>query len=352
MQAEPSPSQPPPGPADVFVPPSRAARPEARAGHRLEPCDECDGRGHRVFSKKQLDAFEARVAREARPDERDKLRKELQASARCDKCHGAAVVQRPIKGQVSICDDCDGDGCVWCGYLGEVALGPIDELFTTTRCPRCAGTGARNPWRAAYLRRFPDAVDQLGERAVAVKNSDSGPCLLCRGATYVIPCTVRAGGPSKQGAVGGKSRSGAHAVPSGSSAGAVVSSDAWIQRYGDLGTQAWAVERLRHDEPALADAADAYFGVDGDIYAPTAWGRGFALWWLTEHGRRLLAGDSEDEAPNPFDRPLQVIASLRLLEDGASRPNTHRRVLLARTGDEARQLEARMHTALRSLDAR
>lgn len=257
-------------------------------------CRACRGLGFRDGDPHKIAQWQSQLAKPKISMMRaDELREKLRAESECKICVGT-------------------------GYRTKTAgREPPDSIATTVRCGRCRGSGE-------------------------VMNEDlQDVCPRCQGDMCVVPQTVRSKGSTKKGK-----------MPKGAT---VTNDDAvWLppetaQALPELHETAAVVAKVRRESAELADAMRLWHGPDGDKWAPTKWGRVFALWCETQAGKLLLA-----EA-GPWVRrgktPTDALAAERDAEMRSNTPNLRRRALIGQADKQARRLAHRMREAIENAEA-
>lgn len=287
---------------------------ESRSGHASLRCAECAGGGSRDVPEQVIARYHAAIEKEARPSKRDDLRRDLFRASICPACNGVGEIRTESGVQLTICDDCDGAGCETCFRRGCVSLGPIDDWFTSTACPRCHGTAE-------------------------VRNEDlQDVCPLCHGRSWVIACTVKARGSNPEGG----STLAADDVAVESAAGKALR----VEDAGEAPRREDLIQRVRARDPELGGALADIFGPDGDRWAPHQWGRAFVLWTRVSSGRRLI------ERSAVVGRPIDVLASARnACEVAGRRGDPLDRILVEDASQRARVLYERAMRALHAEEA-
>jgi len=262
-------------------------------------CGSCSGSGMRALSKRRLDEWRRRIeASENALELREQLRRE------------------------SNCGECGGSG--WACVATDAPKDP--DWFNSSRCSVCRGSGE-------------------------VPNEDlQDVCQRCAGEGYEIPITAWPTGSSKGGRqpAGSVSFDGAEEFGSAGTAFAASKKTAEDERedaayLAELERKARAIDLVRERDPAVAEALVAYHGAEGEKWAPTRWGRLFALWPLTVAGGTLVEEFrvSSKLGSGYLMDPCAILASVRIAELESDVPNFRQRALLRDADVEARMLSAR-----------
>jgi len=207
------------------------------------------------------------------------------------------------------CQRCDGDGCV--------DVGTVNARW----CPRCKGIGHHA--RARENRVMPRHGHVRCSKCRGSGSAGGDPCLWCGGDGYVEIDPVFPTGFQFQ------------ALPQ--------PRDAAITRYAGVSRTLARV----HDASERAYAAlVAYYGDQGARWALTARGRLFALYPLTQAGKKLLAGNRNAEGLRAAEQ-LDVLMTL----DGIQ-SKRERRALFLLADEQAREMLSRALATWRKATAK
>lgn len=272
-------------------------------------CRACQGLGFRSGDPFKIAKWQKELGRaNLSPQRAEHLRERLHDESQCRKCFGTGYRETKIKRE------------------------PFDSTWTTARCERCKGSGE-------------------------VMNEDlQDVCPRCSGDMCVVPATVKRTGSSKKGR-----------LPPGSTAmtdsdmrptpGGVWSSEI-IDKLPEfdeteLDELVRTARIARRIDPAIMAAVQAWESADGMKWAPTKWGRRFALWPLTQAGKLIF----REAAPNSrqrsgfLRRPIDVIAEVRESESRAEEPSIRYASLFRQADWQARELGAWMRDQLERAEA-
>jgi hypothetical protein len=194
-------------------------------------------------------------------------------------------------------------------------------MFNTVRCNKCRGCG--------------EVMDEDAEDI----------CPTCIAEMSIIPVTVKETGCSKKGKAP-KRVTGTDG--DGNPTATRVHSTEWHDAQTDTTEEETAAYgemsrlslHIRETNPYAASALEAYYGPDGDRWAPTRWGRIFALWPLTKAGQALIrrARESSHEGHGFELSDLDTLASERNAEDCATVADMFRRSKISEADRAARAL--------------
>lgn len=294
--------------------------------HASVECRACDGMGFRSVGQEEITLRMRRIQEEENPMRRAELREELSAETTCTVCKGSGYTTQSRADRAAA----------------------MDSMWTTVRCGRCKGTGETfDP---------SDETAEIGDVCPACGTMRGPNPALSEANGFFVPVTVKEKGSSKHGKAP-KREAGADPDADGSP---VVAFSAWVDEDAlvERGSVARGLDELRRVYPALAAAAESYFGPDGDKWGGHQWGRLFALWQHTEAGRKLAEESAErSRAKHGFLlTPLDLIAAEREAAARAADPGTsagtgrwhaRRRALIGRADGQARSLYGRMMAELR-----
>jgi hypothetical protein len=278
-------------------------------GERSVKCRACSGLGFKKGDALKVEQWERELRKEGTTDaRRDALREKLRDESICRPCAGTGFRTAHAKREEH------------------------DGTWTTVRCELCRGCGE-------------------------VRNEeDQDVCPRCQGDMCVVPVTVKRRGSSKKGR-----------LPPGATA--MTDSDGNPTPGG-----IWSSEELEaapeYDEVRLAEntktealirsldaetleALKAWEGPDGAKWAPTKWGRAFALWPMTEAGKRLFdrAARRSRLRSGYLRRPIDVLTEEREAESRAEEPDIERRILLGEADKQARVIADRLRARLEQAEA-
>lgn len=346
------------------------------------PCPECAGMGFRRLRPHVMREYADAIGR--RQGECDLIRDKLRGLVdqglndphlrrKLEDTEENIKALRDEQRRRSYCHACEGSG-VGPRERGNVALRG-DAIFTTVTCPTCRGKDTR---RQKDGTRFPKLMlDHYGSSTGEIRIRGTKPlpdpeveglttpdprddraaergdrCPTCQGLDaqggpgWIVPISVRPALRTSQ----------VEEQPDGA--------DDYQRGYPESDFVAPApdddplakLDELRHDDPELAAGVMLYNGPHGDLYAAHAWGRRFALWLASEHGRILLAEATTTPAEPPGGFPDQVsrmvaqLAAERLEEVQGADGNPRRRALLSGADDDARRLEVRVLDFMREVE--
>lgn len=273
-------------------------------------CRACHGLGYRDGDPFKIAKWQKELARpNVSPQRAESLRERLHDESQCRKCCGTGYRETKVKREA------------------------FDSTWTTARCERCKGCGE-------------------------VPNEDAEDvCPRCLGDMCVVPATVKRTGSSKKGRLppGSTSMTDSDMRPT---PGGVWSSEV-IEKLPEFDEEeldelVQTARIAKRIDPAIMSAVQAWEGPDGVKWAPTKWGRIFALWPFTEAGKQVF----RDAAPNSrqgsgfLRRPIDVIAEIRESESRAEIQSIRYASLFRQADWQARELANVMRQHLESAEAR
>jgi hypothetical protein len=323
-------------------------------GHSSVKCRACDGLGYRELSVEDLQRRARRVA-EAQLELADA--EKIQDSDLRTRRRGEAT-ENLKKTRAALSRESDCIVCKGVGYTDPTRSDratAMHSLFTTVWCATCRGCGepvgpmVKLEANARTYRFYPlNPTDDSAER--------QDRCERCDGTAYLVPVTVRSTGSSKGGKAPSRSEAG----------GADEASDGTVLREGEAapswadeddlaerGRVSRALEAIRRDKPDVAAALEAYYGPEGDKWGPHKWGRMFALWPLTQAGRKLAElGASRSKGGHGWlIAPIDLISNERDTDSRSDVRDPGRRALIGQADKQARELHARMQRAINGTEA-
>ena len=275
-------------------------------------CRACKGLGFAKGDPFKIAMWQAELGKSGvSPERRDALRAKLHQESQCRPCRGTGYRTTSAKRE------------------------PFDPTWTTARCERCKGCGE-------------------------VMNEDTEDvCPRCLGDMCVVPATVKRTGSSKK----GRLPPGATAMTD--SDGNLTPGGVWTSEQSDLLAERDVYEEqldelirtraiVKAVDPAILDAVKAWEGPDGMKWAPTKWGRAFALWPLTDAGKRVFreAAENSRQKSGFLRRPIDVIAEVRESESRADVPSIRYASLFRQAHWQALDLANGMRSHLESTEAR
>lgn len=325
-----------------------------RTNHASVRCRACQGQGYYELTVDELqrrnrklgeledlialaevEIKDAYVRNERLKDHRERLRKlrqELSRDSDCKACRGVGWMQ-PTRADLAVA---------------------MHSMWTTVVCTSCRGCGEPiGDWKEvranAKVYRFSALcpTDETAERG--------DTCERCAGIQYLTPVTVKETGSSKGGRPPEYHRpadaddDSAGAVLDGDLAPTFFDEDALVER----GRVSRILEGIRRDKPEIAEALVQFYGPEGDKWGHHKWGRVFALWPLTQAGKKLaeFGANRSKDGHGWLMAPIDLIMNERDGEIRAERPMPARRALIAQADRQARELELKMREALSDTEA-
>lgn len=267
----------------------------------------------------------------------------------CRRCNDVGFIHTKLRQSRVQCARCAGAGCVACMQKGHRWRQAPDSMFNTVRCSRCKGCGEvpneevedACPSCGGEMSHVPVTVRETGcskkgkpPKREPVKESDSTPAVDRLRPRHVEQFRADTGdGPEDT----------REAPPE-----AFIYSAEHEEQTRAYGEMSRLMLHIRESDPLAAAALEAYYGEDGDRWAPTRWGRVFALWQFTTAGKQIaIDGQRRSANGHGFElRALDQIASERNAEDCAQTPSIHRRALVGEADKAARLLLTRANRAL------
>lgn len=281
-------------------------------------------------------------------EEIDKARRILDDDKRLQRL-GNLYEERRNLGR-SLCDETKCPGCEGTGFTNPTRAhrGKAgDSMFTTVRCGRCRGCGEPQVVVVRGGLHVVAEVARIEPTDASAERLDR--CPRCRGATYVVPVTVRETGSSKHGKAPRREGGPDDDATTAAVAPTWVDEDDLVER-GRVSRQ---LDELRRTDPAIASAVDDWNSPEADRWARHRWGRIFVLYASTPSGARLaeMGAKRSSQAHDLQLSPLALIATEREAEERGTSPNPRRRALLDRAALEARALHGRMTAKLSGASA-
>lgn len=323
-------------------------------GHSSVKCRACDGQGYRELSAEELQKRARRIA-EAQLEVAgaDRIADDYLRSERRKEASDALDRLRKSLSRESDCIVCKG-----VGYTDPTRSDrgtAMHSLFTTVWCSTCRGCGepvgpmVKLEANARTYRFYPlNPTDDSAER--------HDRCERCEGTSYIVPVTVRSTGSSKGGKAPSRSDAGSSEEASDGSVyreGEAAPSWADEDALAERGRVSRALEAIRRDTPELAQALEAFYGPEGDKWGPHKWGRIFALWPLTQAGRKLaeLGANRSKGGHGWLIEPIDLISNERDTDSRSDVRDPGRRALIGQADKQARDLHARMQRAINGTEA-
>jgi hypothetical protein len=272
-------------------------------------CRACRGLGFRDGDPFKIAKWQKELGRpNVSPARAQALRERLHHESQCKKCFGTGYRETNVKRE------------------------PFDATWTTARCERCKGSG--------------EVFDEDRQDV----------CPRCSGDMCVVPATVKKTGSSKKGRLPPGATSMTDSDGNGTPGG-VWSSEVLDQLpefdEEQLDELVRAATVARRVSPEIMAAVKVWEGPDGMKWAPTKWGRLFALWPLTSAGKLIF----ESAAPNSrqragfLRRPIDVLAEVREAESRAEVPSMRYATLFRQADWQARELGNWMRSHLEAAEA-
>jgi hypothetical protein len=310
-----------------------------------EPCDACKGEGSRRLNSAVIADYEKRVAKKL--EECVLLRKAL-ADIPPDQHEGSYEAKR-LENRLrdteknardlryefnrrSICRACRGSG--FAPRSAGARGGRPDPMFSTIPCESCRGSNASRHGGRAH-----------GTSCGSIYPSDSwfpAVCVKCKGASYLVPITAR---PTLKTSDVVENPKGVDNLPEHFPDTDFDAESDELEPVEQ--TPQGFLDGIREHDPMLAAAITCYLGAKGDECGEHFWGRRFALWPLTKHGRQLAdESRAESVVKGGYEHALDLCRIERLAEIQADEGTPRRRALITLADGEARQLEAKVESAI------
>jgi len=293
-------------------------------------CPDCDGLGFRALSAKRLAVWAGRVAEERRlwQQQIDELTGEAKSARQDPEWHGRQLAELRQKlaeqtkrlryqcNRESVCNTCEGSGKLP-GSGDEGAEVLHDSVWTTVPCPYCSG---RNCGRDGSVATGTSTGEIWDRDDAAADRYDVCPKCIGedgQGRGYIVPITARpkTSSPDFTGDYVTAIDDIPHQRRCWSEQAETVAEADEAERF---------LDSTREGEPLLAAAVAVLNGPRGDEWAGHLWGRRFALWPLTEAGKRLDAEATErHHGGDEYTRSVATLTALRVAEVQVERGNPH-----------------------------
>jgi hypothetical protein len=218
------------------------------------------------------------------------------ASTMCAKCEGTGILE---KGGVRLedrCRGCEGSGKQprktgepqhWCSICEGLGKEPPYEVETKHGwCTSCRGTGAGSVERRAMRRSRCSWCRP--EPAVVVEGGVTSryELITARPPTHACPNCIGTGDEPLT----------AKRLQKDDEAGGVIGDDSALTSFAITSRR---MDAIKQRSPALFAAGEAFYGDTGARWALTDFGRIFALYHLTNAGKRLARWDQKPTAKTP-----------------------------------------------------
>jgi hypothetical protein len=318
---------------EAMVEALQALRGRVGPRERSRRCGVCNGTGVRELTAERLAQRTERLDRMG-----DDMRR-TESEQHRDRLAGDKRKELERLSAEGWCSPCNGTG-----WIHGQETKPLADMLVTRRCEHCRGSGEKlNEELQDYCPRCTD---------------ESHLRLEGGGEACYVPVTAKPHARS----IGGGSWSGASSTDNPLDALPYVSakySEIEPEKVYEYGRIQRAVRVVREENSVLAAAIETYYGPSADRWKLHPWGKRFALWPLTDGGKKLIR--ESETAANARFLPVDVIASERQAEEASritpelaslatQRKRACRRALIRQADCEARGLEARMLDRIRRIE--